>query len=133
MPHDSPLTAVDEALSELGLPLLRINQLAYSDMNIKLSVGSELRGELSLHDFPIKLQEISAIYLRPHPLIHRASIDSGVQSLRHEDAVEEALYTWVALTSSAVVNRPRAMAANGSKPYQLSLIESLGFKVRTRL
>ena len=39
------------------------------------------------------------------------------------------LTSWAELTPALVVNRPTAMAANGSKPYQASWIESLGFRI----
>ena len=47
----------------------------------------------------------------------------------HAISVEDVLISWAQLTPAFVVNRPDAMAANGSKPYQGALIEAHGFCV----
>jgi len=65
----------------------------------------------------IELGEVSAAYLRPQ------------ESSAVGRAADAALVAWADLTRARVVNRPAAMAANNSKPYQLGVIARLGFEV----
>jgi glutathione synthase/RimK-type ligase-like ATP-grasp enzyme len=60
---------------------------------------------------------VGAAYIRP-----QESCDRG-------RAADATLIAWTDLTSRFVINRPMAMAANNSKPYQLALIARLGFDV----
>jgi glutathione synthase/RimK-type ligase-like ATP-grasp enzyme len=48
---------------------------------------------------------------------------------QHAVAVDDALLSWVEMTSALVLNRPSAMASNNSKPYQLQQIRQVGFQV----
>jgi glutathione synthase/RimK-type ligase-like ATP-grasp enzyme len=43
--------------------------------------------------------------------------------------LDEALQAWAEVTPALVINRPSAMASNGSKPYQAALIRASGFDV----
>jgi glutathione synthase/RimK-type ligase-like ATP-grasp enzyme len=47
----------------------------------------------------------------------------------YANAVVEALTTWTELTSALVINRVSSMESNGSKPYQLRIIEHHGFRI----
>jgi len=92
----------------------------------------EVSGTLRTGEASYDLSAIQSIYLRPYdhaelPWVAAESPGSGLW--RHASAFEEALTTWADLTSALVVNRPSAMAANGSKPYQAAWIASFGLRV----
>jgi glutathione synthase/RimK-type ligase-like ATP-grasp enzyme len=57
--------------------------------------------------------------------------EAGPSSLlwQHGLAVEDAMRAWVEIAPARIINRPCAMASNGSKPYQLALIRAAGFDV----
>jgi glutathione synthase/RimK-type ligase-like ATP-grasp enzyme len=59
----------------------------------------------------------------------RAVRERGTGGSRHAAALDEAISTWADLTTALVVNRPSAMGANGSKPYQAEMIRAQGFDV----
>jgi glutathione synthase/RimK-type ligase-like ATP-grasp enzyme len=48
---------------------------------------------------------------------------------RHGLSLDDAMQAWVEVTPALVVNRPSAMAANGSKPFQAAQIREAGFYV----
>lgn len=109
-----------------------LDQRAVLHTEVELCVGSTAEGTLRFRDQTISLSSVTAVYLRPYdsrrlPDIARAGQDS--QAWQHALEVEDLLMSWVELTSALVVNRPTAMAINGSKPYQARLIQSLGFEI----
>lgn len=127
-----PLAAVREELVRLGVPVLMLDQREVLDTRIRLCVGRKLNGEIRLGDAWVDLTSISAAYLRPYdsrllPAVAREGQNS--RAWRHALAVECAMASWSEITGALVVNRPQAMAANGSKPYQLEQIRRLGFSV----
>jgi glutathione synthase/RimK-type ligase-like ATP-grasp enzyme len=61
--------------------------------------------------------EIDAMYLRPQ------------HSSAESRAADASLLTWADTTNALVVNRPSAMALNGSKPAQLAVIAQMGLDV----
>lgn len=127
-----PLAAVREELVRLGVPVLMLDQREVLDTRIRLCVGRKLNGEIRLGDAWVDLTSISAAYLRPYdsrvlPAVAREGRNS--RAWRHALAIERAMASWSEITGALVVNRPQAMAANGSKPYQLEQIRRLGFSV----
>lgn len=134
--EESPLAAVHSELTLLGIPTVFLDQRDILDTEIELSVGNSLQlpvqGQIRTWYQKIDLSEITAAYLRPYdsrrlPQIAEAGANSG--AWQHAIAVDDTLMSWSEITPAFVVNRPSAMAANGSKPYQLEQIRSLGFKV----
>ncbi|MFW9261901.1 ATP-grasp domain-containing protein [Nostoc sp. CALU 546] len=134
--EESPLAAVHSELTSLGIPSVFIDQRDILDTEIELSVGDVLdlpvQGQIRTWYQKIDLTEITAAYLRPYdsrrlPQIAQAGVNSP--AWQHAIAVDDTLMSWSEITPAFVVNRPSAMAANGSKPYQLEQIRSLGFKV----
>ncbi|MEH1844337.1 MAG: RimK domain-containing protein ATP-grasp [Nostoc sp.] len=134
--EESPLAAVYSKLTDLGIPTVFLDQRDILDTKIELSVGNVLQlpvqGQISTWYQKIDLSEITAAYLRPYdsrrlPQIAEAGANSP--AWQHAIAVDDTLMSWSEMTPAFVVNRPSAMAANGSKPYQLGQIRSLGFKV----
>ena len=132
LPGDSPVDMVHGALQKSGCDVAFFDQRSVLDSEIELCIGSAVEGTLRIGERIIDLCKVSAVYLRPYefyqiPHIQRAG--QGSLSWRHAERMEELLMTWVELTTALVVNRPSAMAANGSKPYQAAWIRSFGFEV----
>ncbi|MBD2561963.1 MULTISPECIES: ATP-grasp domain-containing protein [Nostoc] len=134
--EESPLAAVHSELTSLGIPSVFLDQRDILDTEIELSIGDRLQlpvqGQIRTWYQKIDLSEITAAYLRPYdsrrlPQIAQAGANS--RAWQHAIAVDDTLMSWSEMTPAFVVNRPSAMAANGSKPYQLEQIRSLGFKV----
>jgi len=102
------------------------------DTEVEFVVGSTVEGLLRVGDETIDLGAVKAVYLRPHDSseLHQvASAGQDSEVWQHALAVQDVLTSWAELTPALVVNRPTAMAANGSKPYQASWIEALGFRI----
>lgn len=134
--EEAPLAAVHSELTSLGIPSVFLDQRDILDTEIELSVGDVLdlpvQGKIRTWYQKIDLTEITAAYLRPYDSRRLPQIaQAGVNSLawQHAIAVDDTLMSWSEITPAFVVNRPSAMAANGSKPYQLEQIRSFGFKV----
>ncbi len=129
---DTALARVYEALQRLEREVVLVDQRAVLDTEVELRLGAAVEGQLRSREQVLALEEVSAIYLRPYetcrlPGIQRAG--QGSPAWQHAHAVEELLFTWVELTPALVVNRPSAMAANGSKPYQAVWIQACGFAI----
>jgi hypothetical protein len=123
---------VREELSLFGVPNVILDQRDVLDTEIELDVGKELEGAIQMRDRCVDLAAITAVYLRPYdhrqlPVVAREGPDSS--AWRHALAVGYTMMSWSNIAPALVVNRPQATAANGSKPYQLRQISSLGFEV----
>lgn len=132
LPGDSPLDAVYQALQDRGSPTVFLDQREIAKIEIYLSVGHSIAGEIITPQGIFDLDAIAGVYLRPYdsrrlPFIAKAGSESEIW--QHATAVDEALLSWVEMTSALVLNRPSAMASNNSKPYQLQKIRQAGFLV----
>lgn len=130
LPGDPPLAAVYTALQQSGCSVAFLDQRTVLDTAIELSVDARAKGTLRDGNQKIDLGAVTAVYLRPHdsrriPVIERAGLEST--ACRHALSVEDMLLSWAELTPALVLNRPSAMAANNSKPYQSLQIQSAGF------
>jgi glutathione synthase/RimK-type ligase-like ATP-grasp enzyme len=129
---DRPLAAVREELDLLGVPNLVMDQHKVLDTEIQLDLGQDLEGAIRVRDRWVDLAAVTAAYLRPYdsrhvPAVAREGPDSA--AWRHALDVEYVVASWARIAPALVVNRPQAMATNGSKPYQLEQIRELGFRV----
>ncbi len=129
---DRPLAAVREELDLLGVPNLMVDQHDVLDTEIQLDLGQDLEGAIRVRDRWIDLAAVTAAYLRPYdsrhvPAVAREGPDSA--AWWHALDVEYVLASWSRIAPALVVNRPQAMATNGSKPYQLEQLRKLGFDV----
>jgi glutathione synthase/RimK-type ligase-like ATP-grasp enzyme len=97
---DDPLDAVLEALHAAGGDMELLDQSARS----RLETSDPSLG-------------VSAAYIRPQ------------ESAPENSAADAGLLAWADSTDAPVINRPSAMAANNSKPYQLGVIARAGFEV----
>lgn len=132
LPGDTALARVYAALQRLGREVVLVDQRAILDTEVELRIDATVAGQLRIREQVLALEEVSAIYLRPYETCRLPSIlraGQGSPAWQHAHAVEELLFTWVELTPALVVNRPSAMAANGSKPYQASWIQACGFAI----
>ncbi|WP_293083947.1 RimK family alpha-L-glutamate ligase [Okeania sp. SIO3B5] len=132
LPGDSPLGAVQKELQNLGIPHVLLNQREILETEVKLSVGEKITGEICTPTDKIDLNAITGVYVRPHNSYKLPEImEAGPESYawQHATAVDNALLSWVEMTSALVLNRLSAMAANNSKPYQLQQIRKFGFQV----
>jgi RimK-like ATP-grasp domain len=114
---EPPLAAVRRELRALGVPTFELDQRDAAETGVERDVGSEVGGEIRVRDRRVHLPEVTAAYLRPY-------------ALRDGDRmVEHAMACWSMITPALVVNRPQAMAANDSKPWQTGQIRVAGFRV----
>lgn len=129
---EGPLAAVREELVRLGVPVAMVDQHRVLEIGARLSVGRDLEGAVRTTDGWVDLATVSAAYLRPYdsrqvPAVARER--PGSPAWRHALAIDRVLASWSELTPALVVNRLRAMAGNGSKPYQLERLREIGFDV----
>jgi glutathione synthase/RimK-type ligase-like ATP-grasp enzyme len=129
---EKPLELVCRELGRLGVPVLLLDQHDVLACAVDLAVGAEVGGTLRTREHTVDLRTVTAAYLRPYesyrvPAVAREG--PGSVAWRHAVAFENAVWCWAELTPALVVNRSQAMAANGSKPYQLEQIRRLGFAV----
>jgi hypothetical protein len=132
VPSDPPTASVRDALRRAGCQVTFLDQRAVCDTEVQLAVGANVDGLLRAGNETINLATVKSVYLRPHdsrklPVVASAGQNSEVW--RHALNVEDILLSWSDLTPALVLNRPGDMAANSSKPYQASWIESLGFRI----
>ncbi|MGZ4679922.1 MAG: ATP-grasp domain-containing protein [Ilumatobacteraceae bacterium] len=135
---DAPFDDVRDALSSLGADVHVHDQRLNGACDVQLSYAPDrgrLRGTLTYDGSSqpaLSLDEVRAVYVRPYSTqeVCRAS-SAAPGSPTYERAMRSdlALLTWADLSDAVVVNRPAAMAANGSKPFQLALIATHGFAV----
>jgi glutathione synthase/RimK-type ligase-like ATP-grasp enzyme len=129
---DGPLMAVHEALQRQRAPAFFLDQRQVLSTEIELFIDKTVEGLIRLGDVTCDLAALRAVYVRCYdsrrvPEIERTG--EGSAAWRHAQSVDETLRSLLEVTPALVVNPMSAMASNNSKPYQLSLIRSLGFEV----
>jgi glutathione synthase/RimK-type ligase-like ATP-grasp enzyme len=137
LPTDSPLARVRDQLERLGAPVWLLDQRDVLDTEIelaadRLSGGGTTGGWVRVGDRRLDLALVTAAYVRPHDvrrLPEVAAAGPRGAAWRHAVTVEDTLACCLELTRALVVNRPSAMAGNGSKPWQLRRVEAAGFAV----
>ena len=129
---DPPLAEVRDQLELLGVPMLFVDQRRVLETEIEITVGDAIEGFLRVGEDSIDLAEVTAMYVRAYESVrldHIAVTGPGSAAWNHAEQVDDILASWSELTSSLVVNRFSASAANGSKPYQLLQIRKLGWNI----
>jgi hypothetical protein len=133
VPGDGPLDAVAGALAQAGAPVRFVDQRRAPEMRAALTVGPDgtVSGHIADGQGEIDLGEIGAAYIRPFETGKACGIEGPPDhpALLRAAAADAALLAWADLGPAPVVNRPAAMAANNSKPYQLAQIAASGFAV----
>jgi hypothetical protein len=129
---DQPLQFVLAALRQRGIPFVFANQQQVLRNKIHLRFSGEVTGKIRTPEWSVDVAAIKSVYLRPYDTRDggRLAVDGGrEQELERTCEFENALLCWMEISPALVINRPSAMAANNSKPYQLQLIRSAGFSV----
>ena len=125
---DPPLSTTVEALQEIGRRVrpggagrTRSRGARHSD-RAGWSRGPSDRGRART----VRLESLHSVYARPLE-IPSHQWDPGARA--HAQRLHEQLFEWLDVAPALVVNRPRTMQANGSKPLQIQLIGEAGFLV----
>ena len=129
---DLALQAVYESLRKLNVSIVFYDQRRVLETEIHLVIDAGVKGLLRVDGEEINLEEISAGYIRPFdsrwlPQIQRAGPDTP--EWIHAVKIEDALISWSEITPAFIINRPRAIASNTSKPHQAARIRDLGFDI----
>src|SRR5262245_61621153 len=120
---DPPLSSTLEALQEAGTEYLLLEQTTLDREELYLEIGARgIDGALTAAGQTISLASVQSVYARPLEL--NARLRCGTAAIIHEQLLE-----WLDVAPALVVNRPRAMQANASKPLQIQLIGEAGFLV----
>src|SRR5262245_25653479 len=131
IPTEGPLALVSEALAELKVPFLVINQRQFAqwDLEFEITAGG-LSGWLRADNRHFALADIRGVYTRlmDHQLLPEFRGLPECSPLRTACATRhERLSRWLEVTPARVLNRAGAMATNFSKPFQAQLIQAAGF------
>ncbi len=115
---DPPIARMLEALVARGADVCHIDESALATLRYDIVFDSPPKGWIESAGRRIAIDDLGGAYIRPaDPVVGRA---------------RNAAVALLALASSMrgnVVNRPASGRSNASKPYQLGLIASAGFKV----
>ncbi len=121
---DPPIRMVVEALADAGADHLAVDPRRVDRYDLVAGVGMD--GWLRADGRELGLADVTGVYARP--LAPRPS-DASAAARARAEAFGEAFVTWLDAAAALVVNRPRAMESNASKPYQAQLIARSGFAV----
>src|SRR6478672_1597058 len=112
-PGDAPLDDVAAALARLGTETVTLDHSGGGiDVLLDPAANGTVHGRV-VGDVELALDAVTAAYVRPN--------GSG-DAISRAVAAGVSLAAWCDLASCTVVNRPAAMAANGSKQFQLTLV-----------
>lgn len=133
LPEDPPLRAVHDALRSKGYEPAFLNQrhVKQCEFRSEFSHG-RYSGLLSAPGVKLALEDISAIYLRPHNFLNLPDFQEGRASpgeIAQATRFEQAMIAFCDNSDGFIVNRPVSMISNTSKPYQSLIIEQSGFLV----
>ena len=124
---DPPLASTVAALEEAGAKFVLLDQTTLDREDLCIQVNpSGVHGSLIVAGQELPLDGVHSIYARPLELPVRLWDRARVASAR---LLHQQLWEWFDVSPALVVNRPRAMYANGSKPLQIQLIGEAGFLV----
>lgn len=132
IPTEPPVADVVESLVDRGADVVVLNQRRFADIDLDLAVDASgaVDGLLRIDRRRWHLREVTGCYARlmDHrllPEVQDASYEARARSARLVDT----LSLWLDVAPGHVVNRPGAMASNGSKPYQAQVLTRHGFLV----
>jgi len=128
---DPPTRHTLDCLQEQDGPVVFIEQraLPYEDLSIDIT-SCGLGGAFLSGGRKVPLAEVTSVYARPlEPSVH--GLEAGAQ--QHVARLHGLLVEWLDSAPALVVNRPRAMQGNASKPHQLQVIGAAGFTVPATL
>jgi glutathione synthase/RimK-type ligase-like ATP-grasp enzyme len=115
---DSALARTAETAGRLGVDVVLVDQ--------ERLTGHDLRdGVLTLPGGRVRLGDVRAAYARPLAVV----APPGSAAYDVEQRVLSEMVTWLDVADARIVNRPRAMHSNSSKPFQAQVIARVGFEV----
>lgn len=133
IPSEPPIARIHRSLLDLGADCLFLNQRTFATWDLELGVDVQgLTGHLLYERQTIPLHRVTAIYARPMDFHELPELRREPESspLRQRCVLlHDLILRWMELAPGRVLNRPSAMASNGSKPYQAQLIRDLGFHI----
>jgi RimK-like ATP-grasp domain len=130
LPTEEPMAIVRRELDRLGADVVFLDQQAVLQTDVELEVDSCARGSVRLGSQEWQLRDFAAVYARAYDSVRVASVagtEAQSNPRQHAARVDELLWAWCDLAAGTIVNRPRAMSSNDSKPYQADLIRQFGF------
>lgn len=118
-----------------GAPTLVVDQRRAQGTTLSIDVADRLSGTLRVGERSVELEEISGFYVRPQdpPTLGAKTDRQADAATGFGAALDDMLLVVAELAPGVVLNRPEAMAANSSKPYQYAHIRSVGFTVPNTL
>lgn len=131
-PGDDPLDCVHAALQRRCADFFLLDQRGAPEMRVELDFApdGQVGGKISHSGGEIDLALVDAAYVRPLETGRACGITTTEDpALARAMLADSALVAWADLSSARIVNRPAAMAANNSKPFQLAQIAAHGFAV----
>ncbi|CAG9932029.1 ATP-grasp domain-containing protein [Candidatus Nitrotoga arctica] len=124
---DPPITLVLQALQEREMPYRFVDLRALDRDGLQLDVGAMgLTGYLHSAGETLPLESISSVYARPLSPGRQWQDPSAAQ---RANQMFDTFVAWLDVAPALVVNRPRAMNSNNSKPMQAQWIGEAGFMV----
>lgn len=131
---DGPFDRVHEALRRRRAKFAVVDQRDALRMSTVLRFDGALHASLRVGRRHIALGEATAAYWRTYdsrrlPAVLESKKSAQSAALTAVWSVEETLLVWLEMSDGIIVNRPSAMASNGSKPYQLQMLRGAGFEV----
>jgi glutathione synthase/RimK-type ligase-like ATP-grasp enzyme len=131
IPSESPVRMVRDSLAELGLPYVFFNQRKFAETNFVYEIcGNQINGTLTIEDEVYDLEDFTGVYTRlmdDQALPELKSLPANSPLRAHCRRTHDALFQWLEIAPTRVVNRAAAMGSNSSKPYQAQLIAKHGF------
>jgi glutathione synthase/RimK-type ligase-like ATP-grasp enzyme len=124
---DPPLMRAIEEAQKTATEYLFLDQGCCSTYDLLLELGEPSpTGMLSAGGRTISLHSVRGVYARPlePPTPHIDALERIRAQTFHEIFME-----WIEVAEAVVVNRPRAMESNNSKPFQIQQIGAAGFDV----
>src|SRR5437763_9732372 len=115
--EDGPLAAVARSLRVLGAPVTFIDQRRVMDYAFELTNNGTMCGRIEGPDFSLDLSCARSIYVRQYnftALDVFEGIDRSSKQWMQAAQFEDLMLLWCDLADACVVNRPSAMASNGS-------------------
>lgn len=129
---DPPLQAVYAELYQQGIPTFLLDQERVLQTQFQWTVGTSMEACIQMGEQFLNLSAVTAVYLRAHDSCQTSALaaaELGSTAWNHAIALDRALTAWAELAPGLTLNRPSAMAANHSKPYQMEQIRRSGFGV----
>lgn len=127
IPGDGPFELVADALEEAKTSFVIINPRHFEELDFILRInGDVVEGEISVGAKSYPLQSFTGIYNRAvdfSMLPEAQSLNKNGSTYKRYAQMFELFNQWIEITTCRVVNKSSAMTSNGSKPYQLTLIQ----------